>query len=633
MKRLALSSAITLPVTLVGLVLLFVGERIIQETASARIALSGLGMTLVVAMVAFRIVIAHRAEGQHKTSERTMAIVALVGGFAVVGYFTTAEPFSAWMVGGMSSAAQQRFGAVMTVAWIVLLLISVVPQVFGEIAMWPMRHAEHIEWRRVRDAVYAGLTLAFAASYGALAVYGASELGVRADYSYFKTSRPSESTLAMLAPMAEDVRVIAFFPPVNEVRDEVMGYLRELQRQSPNVRLEEQDRLLAPALAKEAKVFQDGVIVLMRGAQTESIAVGTEIKAARKTLRQLDTEMQKALTKVLRAQRTAYLTAGHGELNDTKLDDVATGRSALGVKELLEVQNYVIRDLSFVQGLGRDVPEDATVVLVLGPTEPFAPEELASLERYAARGGRLLLALEPEGKANNEQLAKIAGLKFNEGLLCNEESHGIRRRNPSDHAIVFSNRFSTHPSVASLRRLGSRAVFFLNAGSIDKQDDAAGEIDFSIQSLQGTWADLNGNFLFDDPDETKGVFRLVASVTRPLEDKKNSKENGTENEKQEPVETRMVVVADGDALSDATLMNPSHFNGNPQFVVDVIRWLGGEEAFSGLVASTEDVRIEHTKQKDKAYFYLTIFGVPALVLAMGWTGLRRRRRAKEGRKA
>jgi ABC-type uncharacterized transport system involved in gliding motility auxiliary subunit len=139
--------------------------------------------------------------------------------------------------------------------------------------------------------------------------------------------------------------------------------------------------------------------------------------------------------------------------------------------------------------------------------------------------------------------------------------------------------------------------------------------------------------LFDDSDETKGVFRLVASVTRPLEDKKNSKENGTENEKQEPVETRMVVVADGDALSDATLMNPSHFNGNPQFVVDVIRWLGGEEAFSGLVASTEDVRIEHTKQKDKAYFYLTIFGVPALVLAMGWTGLRRRRRAKEGRKA
>ena len=95
----------------------------------------------------------------------------------------------------------------------------------------------------------------------------------------------------------------------------------------------------------------------------------------------------------------------------------------------------------------------------------------------------------------------------------------------------------------------------------------------------------------------------------------------------------MVVVSDADALSDATLMNPSNFNGNPQFVVDVLRWLGGEESFAGEVITTEDVRIEHTKQKDKVYFYLTIFGAPALVLGLGLFLTRRGRRAREGRKA
>jgi hypothetical protein len=301
------------------------------------------------------------------------------------------------------------------------------------------------------------------------------------------------------------------------------------------------------------------------------------------------------------------------------------------MKELLEVQNYAIRDLTFVQGLGRDVPEDATVVLVLGPTEPFAPEELASLERYAARGGRLLLALEPEGKANNEALAGIAGLAFQSGILCNEESHGIRRRNPSDHGIVFSNRFSAHASVSTLRRLGTRAVFFLNAGSVDKREGAVGAIDFSLKSLTGTWADLDGNFTLDAPQEAKGNFNLVASVTRPVaEAAKNKLKDKPDGD---AVETRIVVVADGDALSDATLMNPSNFNGNPQFVVDVLRWLGGEEAFSGVVATTQDVRIEHTKQKDKVYFYLTIFGAPALVLGLGLTLSRRGRRVREGRKA
>jgi hypothetical protein len=631
MSKLHGTPAFALPAYLLGLVLLFVGERILQDANAARIALSGTGMLAVLAVTGLRVFVTVGASDQRKAAERTLSILSAIGLIAVVGYFSTAEPFSRWFTSSMSSVAQQRFDTLMTVAWVVLLLVAVLPQVFGEIALFPMRRAAHVEWRRVRDAVYAGLTLAFAASYGALIVYVASETGVRADYSYFKTSRPSEPTLAMMRTMTEDLRVVGFFPPVNDVRDEAMGYLQELQRQAPNVKLEMQDRLLAPALAKEAKVTQDGVIVLMRGAQTETISLGTDIKTARDALRQLDTEFQKALTKVLRARRTAYLTAGHGELNDTKLDALTTGRSALGVKELLEVQNYAIRDLSFVQGLGRDVPEDATVVLVLGPTEPFAPEELASLERYAARGGRLLLALEPEGKANHEELAKIAGLTFNPALLCNAESHGIRRRNPSDHAIIFSNRFSTHASVSTLRRLGTRAVFFLNAGSLDKPEGAVGAIDFSLKSLTGTWADLDGNFTLDAPQEAKGNFNLVASVTRPVA--QQGKDEAKDEADEDVVETRIVVVADGDALSDATLMNPSNFNGNPQFVVDVLRWLGGEEAFSGVVSTTQDVRIEHTKQKDKVYFYLTIFGAPALVLGLGLTLSRRGRRAREGRKA
>jgi hypothetical protein len=271
--------------------------------------------------------------------------------------------------------------------------------------------------------------------------------------------------------------------------------------------------------------------------------------------------------------------------------------------------------------------------------EPVSPEAIASIERYVARGGRLFMALDPEGKANNEALAAIAGLKFEPGILCHSESHGIRRRNPSDHGIVFSNRFSSHPSVSTLRKLGSRAVFFINAGSLSKAEGAEGRMDNVLLSLLGTWADLDGNFEYDSPPERKSTFNLATAVTRPVAavqaaDKDNTEDNEAKKNDANPTEARMGVVADGDVVSDAMLMNPSAINGNPQFVMDLLLWIGGDEAFSGPVAVNEDVRIEHTKQKDKAYFYLTIFGAPALVLGLGLTTLSlRRRHARKGRNA
>lgn len=626
-----------LPVYLGGLLFLFIGERILSDITAARMALSILGLLAVVGVTGLRWWVTSGTDAQRKTAERTMAILATAGLVAVLAYFATAEPTTNWIgLGNMQVMNRRRFDSAMTAGWVVVMLGAVLPQIMGEIALLPMRSAAHVEWRRVRDAIYAGLTLAAAAAYGSLAVYIAGELGIRADYSYFKTSRPSEPTIAMMRSMTEDLRVLAFFPPVNEVRDEASGYLMDLQKSAPNVKVEMHDRLLAPGLAKEARVTQDGVIVLMRGQQKESINVGTELKTAQVKLKQLDSEFQKALTKVLRARRTAYFTVGHGELNDTKTDPDQTGRTARGMKELLEMQNYAVRDLGLVQGLGREIPDDATIVLVLGPTEPFAPEEVAALQRYTARGGHVLMALDPEGKGNNDELAGIAGLTFKPGILCNAENHAVRRRNDSDNAIIFSNRFSSHPSVATLGRLGTRALFLINAGSLDKKKDAdpALKIDFALKSLPGTWADENGNFTLDTPTESKGIFNLVAAVSKavpgqPGKDKPDDKNKG----KKEPNELREVVISDVDALSDATLLNPSNYNGNPQFVIDALRWLGGEESFAGAVNTTEDVRIEHTKQKDKAYFYLTIFGAPALVLGLGLTLTRRSRRAREGRKS
>ncbi len=47
------------------------------------------------------------------------------------------------------------------------------------------------------------------------------------------------------------------------------------------------------------------------------------------------------------------------------------------------------------------------------------------------------------------------------------------------------------------------------------------------------------------------------------------------------------------------------------------------------MSTPEDVRIEHTKQKDLVWFYGTIFGAPAIVLGAGLLYTQRIRRSKK----
>jgi hypothetical protein len=206
--------------------------------------------------------------------------------------------------------------------------------------------------------------------------------------------------------------------------------------------------------------------------------------------------------------------------------------------------------------------------------------------------------------------------------------------NDSDHAIILTNRFSSHPSIATLSRLGSRVLFFLGAGSLDAAPNEPGappapKPDFIVRSLTSTFSDKNGNFKLDAPEETRASQSLAAAVSAPVDGPPPGGTTGNTDDKKDKgsQEMRAVVVADADALSDAALMNPSLANGNPQFVVDALKWLGGEESTSGAVAeSGEDVRIEHTKQKDTLLFYSTIFGAPAFVLGAGLLSVRRSRR-------
>ena len=641
------------PAYLIGLVLLYLAQRVIVTLDHVSLVLSLIGVALVLGATVVRFLPQFRGPADRNSIEKLFGGLSLLGLLGLVLYFASTSTGQDWLgIARLGVKSRERVETLLLISWVTLIAVSVIPMLFAEVALHSMRKAPHLEARRVKAAAASGLALALAGAYCSLFVYAAGETKARVDYSYFKTSEPGSSTRKMIESFSDPLKITAFFPEVSDVRMEVSGYLTELVKGVPNVELSMVDRYLEPKLAKDMKVFSDGTIVFAKGETTRTLSVGADMQAARAKLKTLDKDVQEQLYKLLRSRRIAYLTVGHGEVNAPSDDEKTKGRSADIVQEIIRSQNYQIRTLGLAQGLGREVPDDAEVVFVIGPTEPFATEEVESLQRYADKGGRLFMALDADSVLNEvptgattepaavaagvapptrtvqglQALAKVAGLDYSPTLLANDTQHVRRRANNSDRALLISNRFSSHAAVSTLSRNAARAaIIFARAGSLSALNLPGYKVDMALKAMGGTFADLNQNYDFDKDTEKKDTYNLVAAVTKPVEGADAAKADADKDKdaKKEPKEMRAFVLSDADGLTDLLLSN---FGPNRLLLMDAIRWLGGEDSFAGEVNDEQDVRIEHSKQGDQAWFYSTIVGVPALVLGVGLGISRRARR-------
>jgi hypothetical protein len=644
------------PAYLGGLVLVYIGERVVVTEDHVKTVVSVLGVALALVATVIRFLPKYQGAGDRGSIERLLGWLSVVGLVGVLTYFaSTSFGLDLLGISDLEAKARGRGETLLLIGWVTLIALSVVPLAFAEAALYPMRKSTHLEVRRVRAAAGSGFALALAVAYCSLFVFAAGQTKAQADYSYFKTSEPGSSTRKMIESFGDTLKITAFFPDVSDVRGEVAGYLTELTKGVPNVEFSIVDRYLEPKLAKDLKVFSDGTIVFAKGDTTKTLTVGAEMQTARAKLKTLDKDVQEQLYKLLRSRRVAYLTVGHGEMNGATPEDKAKGRAADIFQEVLRSQNYQIRSLGLGQGLGREVPDDAELVVALGPTEPFAPEELEALKRYGDRGGHLLIALDADSVTNElpvqagqtepaavpsgaaaaptvaehglDELAKVVGLSYSSALLANDSHHVRRRANNSDRALLISNRFSSHASVSTLSRNSTRAaILFARTGSLTAVPNTDVKVDMAVRAMGGTFADTNQNYEYDK-DEKKDTYNLAAAVSKPIAATPGQPPAPAADKKDAPVEQpkemRAFVVADADTFSDLLMSN---FGPNRLMLMDAVRWLGGEDSFAGEVNDEEDVRIEHSKQKDLVWFYSTIVGMPALVLGLGLTVARRARR-------
>lgn len=646
---------------LAGLVVVFTAVRVLGGIAWLHLPLIILGSGAVVAATAGRFAIWRSAEGDRRSVEAVFAFGYAGCALALAGYVPGTE-------GGMELLGIEfeqirteiRFRRFFLVACPMLLAGSLLP-VLG--AQWALARggsagAAEVDAMRVRETVTNGLSLAMGGSALVFVGYITSALNQTADFSYFKTATPGESVQEIVRNMDGTLETALFFPEVNAVKDEVRNYLDELARATGKVTIAEYDRYSNPDAAEDFNARNDGELFLRLNGRTESVGFLLDLDEARGRLRILDSHVQQALLQLNRSRRFVYMTKGHGEFNDPLSADepepdqppslrdwrpgmeseLDQGPPPRALREMLGLLNYEVRDIGIGEGLGDRIPDDAAMVMILGPQSAFLDAEMNAVREYLDRGGALLLAMESRSDFQIDELRDYLGVHYSPPMVIDDQRF-MPGTPPTvaDRRFIVTNRFSTHPSVTTVGRAGGDIVM-VGSGSFTIPDTVPGRrTSLVVNSLPSSYADLNGDFRFDDETEVKESYGLVAAVEwtgdgraeQPAADGAEDPEGGVETEQEEVsapsrAGLRALVFGDAEVFTDQVLIS---IRANQFVVADGIRWLGGEEEFAGEVVSEEDVPIMHTQAENVTWFYAIIFGAPALVLAVGVATLYGRRKS------
>lgn len=629
----------------VGLFFVFLGERI-APVDTIRVVLTGIGLAAVIGTTAARAWTASGSKGARQRIERVLFLchVGSIVAFALYAMTTS------WAPESLSGPHPQ--GA-LTVLWIAIMIASIAPVLMIEIALGAslrtafdlgsgeQKEVAGVDFFRVRDVGWSGLSIAFALGLLMVTCNVAKERNIQRDVSYFKTSMAGESTQNIVRTSGDPLEVHLFFPEANEAKEYVTSYFQTLADATGNVTITSHDRLADADLAAKYNVTKDGMVVLVRGARKP---VTLEIPAEElkdveklrksKTLRTFDAKVNKELMKLARDKRKAYVMTGHGEMNDpesmpAELKGKVPERRVTKFKEKLGALNYEIKDLGLID-LAKDVPDDATIVIMLAPTIPLQDAEWAALDRYMDKGGRVLITLDPTADPSMGQLEGKLGLKMMPGDLTDEAAFLPQRGGPADRRFAITTQFSAHASTTALSRSVDKGLILIDSGALEDvpfaDPKSSAKKTVTIRSMESSFLDLTApgtkpNYTFDAATEKKQRYNIGVAVEGP---KMSDGKDGW----------RALVFADTDLFADALVQNAQRQAAviiiSGPLLDDSIKWLGGEEVFAGDIVTEEDSTIEHTKNEKAAWFFLTVLGVPVIVLVLGLTGTsvsRRRRRA------
>jgi ABC-type uncharacterized transport system involved in gliding motility auxiliary subunit len=417
----------------------------------------------------------------------------------------------------------------------------------------------------------------------------------------------SDQTIKILKELKEPVTFVVY--ERQDRQDLHRDRLEEFTYQTAQVRTEFVDPDREPARAQEAKIETLPTILIQYAGRTERVSSSNE------------QDLTNGLIKAVTGQaKKVYFTQGHGEKDPASSD--RTGYSTIG--DALKQDNFAVESLLLVTQ--KAVPDDATIVVIAGPATDFFPPEIEALKAYVAKGGKVLVLLDPPSKpgAAQPQLTQfLTDWGINAGSDIVLDASGVGQMLGTDASVPVAAQYPTHPITQGFRVLTAypmaRSMSPIEGGS---NSHIAQPL---VNTSQQSWAESDlaslstgkGQVEFNpDKGDKQGPITLAAAVSAPATVTPPKPANASPDSTEAPAtpETRVVAVGDSDFASNMAI----GVQGNRDFFMNSLNWLAQQENMIAVrPRQPQDHRLTLTADQQNRIMILSLFIIPGLVFASG----------------
>ncbi|MBE9516418.1 MAG: GldG family protein [Proteobacteria bacterium] len=401
----------------------------------------------------------------------------------------------------------------------------------------------------------------------------------------------SEASIKALETLADPVKITAFASKRQGQRKAIGSLISRYQKHKSNIELEFVDPDENPERVRKANIQFDGELLL-------------EYNNARETLTKLKEEtLTNALTRLGHSgDRWLVFLAGHGDRSPDKQRNFDVSLWA----EQLHKRGFKTRSLNLAET--PNIPTNTTVLVIAGPQTALLRGEIKAIRDYLNNGGNLLWLADPgSSNASNSlrPIAEMLGIEFLPGMMVDAEGQAITG---SATAVVMAS-YNNHPIVKTFSTL----TVFPTVGAIQHQQQEEWKSAIVLDTRENSWLEtgsLKGKVKFDKGEDIKGPVTIAVSLTREAKEK-------------EADEQRVLVIGDGDFLSNSFLGNA----GNVDLSLSMINWVSQDDAYVSIpvrAGNDQGLNLSRTAQITIAVVFMLL--IPASLVTGGVVVWWRRRK-------
>ncbi len=447
------------------------------------------------------------------------------------------------------------------------------------------------------------ITLALLCLLGALA-WLSTRYHAETDITANAGNSLSQASQKLLESLPDKIQLTAYIKKDPSLRSQIAQLVARYKRHKADLALTFIDPDSDLKKTRELNIDAAGVIIVEYQGRSEKLNFIDE------------SSLTNALLQLANAdERWVTFLSGHGERSPDGIANFDLGQFGK------DLDRRKIKAQAINLATMPDIPGNSALLVLTAPAVPLLAGELDLVKRYIRQGGNLLLLTDP-GNHHLDAIEQLLGLRQLPGTLVDSKSklYGI-----NDPSFVLASDYLPHPITQGFQTI---TVYPVTA-ALEISDETDFQPAELLKSAAQSWTEtgpIAGKIAFDaDGDEKQGPLAFAYALIRPSTSSGQilSINSGQPLRRaQDRPEQRIVVVGDGDFLSNAYIGNV----GNLDMGLRMINWLIHDDRFIDIpakIATDKSLQLSQISVAVIGFSFLVV--IPLLLMGTGFYIWRKRK--------